>query len=72
VDDDFDRLGYDALLSYAAAECDIPLVIEERTGEWFAESRSPSGLAGEMVVLGANGSDRRRAMLGLAVFADGR
>jgi hypothetical protein len=76
VSDDFDRLSDDALLSYltgAAVESDMRLVIEERNGEWFAESRSPSGLGGEMVVLGANGPDRRRAMLRLAqLFADGR
>jgi hypothetical protein len=76
VSDDFARFGDDALLSYltgAAAESDMRVVIEERDGEWFAESRSPSGLGGEMVVLGANGPDRRRAMLRLAqLFADGR
>jgi hypothetical protein len=67
VSDDFDRLSDDALLSYltgAAVESDMRLVIEERNGEWFAESRSPSGLGGEMVVLGANGPDRRRACCG--------
>jgi hypothetical protein len=59
VSDDFDRLSDDAVLSYltgAAVESDMRLVIEERNGEWFAESRSPSGLGGEMVVLGANGT----------------
>jgi hypothetical protein len=49
------------------------LVIEERNGVWFAESRSPSGLGGEMVVLGADGPNRRVAMLHLAqLFAAGR
>ena len=66
----------DALLSYlteAAGESDMRLVIEERDGEWFAESRHPSGLGGEMVVYRANGPDRRRAMLSLAQrFADSR
>lgn len=74
--EDFDRLSDDALFSYltgAAGESDTRLVIEERDGEWFAELRHPSGLGGEMVVLGANGPDRRRAMLRLAhLFADAR
>ena len=49
------------------------VVIEERDGEWIAESRSPSGLGGEMVVLEAKGPDRREAMLRLAqLFASGR
>ncbi len=63
--DDFDRLGDDALLSYltdAAAKSATRLVIEERNGEWFAQSRAPSGLGGEMVVLGANAPTRRGAM----------
>jgi hypothetical protein len=76
VGDDFDRLSDDALLSYLtdrAVKTDMRIVIEERDGEWFAESRSASGLGGEMVVLGANGTDRRVAMLRLAqLFADGR
>jgi hypothetical protein len=76
VSDDFDQLSDDALVNYltgAAGKSDMRLVIEERNGEWFAESRSPSGLGGEMVVLGANGPDRRRAMLRLAqLFADDR
>jgi hypothetical protein len=76
VSDDLDRLSDDALSSYltgAAAESKMRVVIEERNGEWFAESRAPSGLGGEMVVLGANGPDRRTAMLRLArLFADGR
>lgn len=76
MSDDFHRLSDDALLGHltgAAGESDMRLVIEERKGEWFAESRSPSGLGGEMVVVGANGPDRRTAMLRLAqLFADGR
>ena len=76
MSDDLDRLDDDALLSYltrAAGESDMRVVIEERNGEWFAESRAPSGLGGEMVVLGATGPDRRTAMLALAqLFADGR
>jgi hypothetical protein len=76
VSDDVDRLSDDALLSHltgAAIESDMRMVIEERNGEWLAESRAPSGLGGEMVVLGANGPDRRTAMLRLAqLFADGR
>jgi hypothetical protein len=39
----------------------------------FAESRAPSGLGGEMVVLGANAPTRPGAMFRLAqLFADGR
>jgi hypothetical protein len=76
VGDDFDRLGDDALLRYltdAAAASDMRLVIEERNGEWFAESRSPSGLGGEMVVLRANAPTRRGAMFRLAqLFANDR
>jgi hypothetical protein len=76
VSEDFDRLGDDALLNYvtgAAAESRMRVVIEERDGDWFAESRSPSGLGGEMVVLRAIGPDRRTAILRLAqLFADGR
>jgi hypothetical protein len=76
VGDDLDRLGADALLSYltdAAAQSDMRLVIEQRSGECFAESRAPRGLGGEMVVLGANGPTRRRAVLGLArLFSDDR
>jgi hypothetical protein len=76
VGGEFDRLSDDALLSYltdAAAESDMRLVIEERGGAWFAESRSQSGLGGEMVVLGADGPNRRVAMLHLAqLFAAGR
>jgi hypothetical protein len=55
-----------SFLTDAAAKSDMRLVIEERNGEWFAESRAPSGLGGEMVVLGANGPDRRTALLRLA------
>jgi hypothetical protein len=76
VSDDFDRLSDDALMSYltgGAVESAMRLVIEERNGGWFAESRAPSGLGGEMLVLGANGPDCRTAMLRLAqLFADGR
>ncbi len=74
MSDEYDRLSDEALLGYltgAAAEREERLVIEQRDGEWFAESRTPSGLGGEIVVLGANGPDRRTAMLRLAhLFAD--
>ncbi len=69
VSDDFDRLSDDALLGYltgAAVERDERLVIEERDGEWFAESRAPGGPGGEAVRLGMIGPDRRTAMTRLA------
>jgi hypothetical protein len=72
--DDFDRVSDEALLGYltgAAVERDERLVIEEHGGEWFVESRAPSGLGGEAVRLRMNGPDRRTAMTRLAwyVFA---
>jgi hypothetical protein len=69
MSDEFDRLSDDALFDYLEArarEDAMRLVVEQRDSEWFAESRSPSGLGGEMVVLTANGPDRRTAMLRLA------
>ena len=46
MSDDFDRLSDDVLFSYlkgAADESDMRVVIEERNGEWFAESRVRAG-----------------------------
>lgn len=49
------------------------LVIEERNGEWFAESPAPIGLGDEMVVLRADGPTPRWAMFRLAqMFANER
>jgi hypothetical protein len=81
--DDFDELTEGALLDYlteAARGRGEHLVIEERDGQWFAETRTPSGLAGETVpvgdgaailpdesvIHGVNGPDRRTAMERLA------
>lgn len=69
MSDDLDRLDDDAVFEYLtgrARESDMRLVVEQRDSEWLAESRSPSGLGGEMVVLTANGPDRRTAMLRLS------
>ena len=41
--------------------------VEERAGQWVAESYQTDGLSsGRSVMLGAAGPDRRSAMLGLA------
>ena len=67
--DPFDSLTDKALLGYLKGEANERqerLVIEERKGEWFAETRTESGLGGEAVILGANGPTRRHAMLRLA------
>jgi hypothetical protein len=68
VSDNVDRLSDDALLEYLvdrARKDGMRVVIEERGGEWVAESRARSGLGGYMVVGRASGPDRRTAMLRL-------
>jgi hypothetical protein len=82
VPDRFDAMTDDTLLAHLygeAAELGQQLVIEERGGEWFAETKNPSGLGGEVVPLAdqavtlpeevvpyrATGPDRRTAMLEL-------
>jgi hypothetical protein len=78
--DPFDALTDEALLGYltgAAVEREERLVIEERDGEWVAETRTKSGLGGEVVLVDDDaltlpeeavilGADRRTAMLRLA------
>ncbi len=42
-------------------------MIEQRSGQWIAETCQTDGLSsGRSVMLGAAGPDRRTAMLGLA------
>lgn len=69
-DDRFDTLDDEALARYLAGEAEHRrehLVIEQRGGEWIAETWAEGGLSsGRSVMLGAGGSDRRAAMLGLA------
>jgi hypothetical protein len=66
----FDALDDEALLEFLSAETDRRrehLVIAERPGGWIAETYQGDGLSsGRSVMLGAAGTDRRTAMLGLA------
>jgi hypothetical protein len=66
----FDTLDDEALLQHLVAETEKRrehLTIEERHGEWVAETYQSDGLsAGRSVMLGASGPNRREAMLGLA------
>ena len=68
-EDRFDALDDDALLRYlmdGADERREHLVIEQRGVDWIAETLVSGGLSGRAVMLGAAGTDRRSAMLGLA------
>jgi hypothetical protein len=62
------------LLSTQAGRRRERLHIEKRGSDWVAESYQPDGLSsGRSVMLGATGTDRRSAMLGLArKFEDNR
>lgn len=66
----FEALDDEALLQYLAAETDRRrerLTIEARSGGWIAETYQTDGLSsGRSIMLGAGGSNRRAAMLGLA------
>jgi len=65
----FETLDDEALLRHLADVANKRrehLVIEERAGAWIAETWTSGGLAGRSVMLGATGSNRRSAMLGLA------
>ncbi len=78
--DSMSEEGLHRFLTGAAVERGERFVVEQRGGESFAEFRSPSALTGEVVPLGeeavvfpdevvmlsANGPDRRTAMLRLA------
>jgi hypothetical protein len=62
-------MSEDQLLAHLEREADKRgerLTVEERDGEWFAETRSPSGFGGMSVDLGINGPDRGTVMLRLA------
>jgi hypothetical protein len=69
-EDRFDALDEEALLNHlteGAAERRESLVIEQRGGQWIAETVESGGLSGgRSVMLGAAGQDRRSAMVGLA------
>lgn len=66
----YDALDDEALLRHLSDEADRRkegLSIEQRAGQWIAESYLRDGLSsGRSVMLGAAGPDRRTAMLGLA------
>jgi len=66
----YDALDDEALLRHLSEEADRRregLTIEQRSGQWIAESYLRDGLSsGRTVMLGAAGLDRRTAMLGLA------
>lgn len=66
----FNALDDEALLQHLVAETERRrehLMIEERRGQWVAETYQTDGLSsGRSVMLGAGGPDRRAAMLGLA------
>jgi hypothetical protein len=62
ADDIEHAVGY---LTGAAPERGKRPVIDERDEQWFVEARGPSGLGGEVVILGVNDPDRRTAMLKL-------
>ena len=68
--DQFEALDDEALaqlLGARAGERREHLLIEQRAGGWIAESYQTDGLSsGRSVTLGAAGTDRRAAMLGLA------
>jgi hypothetical protein len=69
-EDRFEALDDESLLNYltegAAERCET-LVIEQRGGQWIAETFESGGLSGgRSVMLGAGGPDRRTAMVGLA------
>jgi hypothetical protein len=70
VEDRYDALDDEALLRHLSEEADRRrerLTIEQRAGQWIAESYQTDGLSsGRSVMLGAGGPDRRTAMLGLA------
>jgi hypothetical protein len=66
----FDALDDEALLQHLIAETERRrehLTIEQRGGQWIAETYQTDGLsAGRSLMLGAGGPIRRTAMLGLA------
>ncbi|MGO9904098.1 MAG: hypothetical protein ACLP4R_07295 [Solirubrobacteraceae bacterium] len=68
--DSYDVLDDEALLRRLSEEADRRregLIVEERSGQWIAESYLRDGLSsGRTVMLGAAGLDRRSAMVGLA------
>jgi hypothetical protein len=68
--DGFDALDDETLLQHLVAETERRrerLTIEQRRDMWIAETYQTDGLSsGRSVMLGAGGSDRREAMLGLA------
>jgi hypothetical protein len=70
IQDRFDALDDEALAQFLideAARRREHLVIEERAGDWIAETYQSDGLSsGRSVMLGAAGPNRRTAMLGLA------
>jgi hypothetical protein len=69
-EDRYDALDDEALLRHLSEQADRRrehLMIEQRAGQWIAESYQTDGLSsGRSVMLGAAGPDRRAAMLGLA------
>jgi len=66
----YDTLDDEALLRHLSEEADRRkegLAIEQRAGQWIAESYLRDGRSsGRSVMLGAEAPDRRPAMLGLA------
>ena len=69
-EDRYDALDDEALLRHLSEQAGRRrehLTIEQRAGQWIAESYQTDGLSsGRPVMLGAAGPDRRAAMLGLA------
>ena len=69
-EDRLDALDDEALIEFLSTQAGRRrerLHIENRGGDWVAESYQTDGLSsGRSVMLGAVGPDRRSAMLGLA------
>jgi hypothetical protein len=69
-EDRYDALDDEALLRHLSERADRRrerLLIEQRSGQWIAETCQTDGLSsGRSVMLGAAGPDRRTAMIGLA------
>jgi hypothetical protein len=69
-EDRYDALDDEALSRHLSEQADRRrerLTVEQRAGQWIAESYQTDGLSsGRSVMLGAAGPDRRTAMVGLA------
>lgn len=72
--DRYGALDDEALLRHLSEEADRRregLTIEQRSGQWIAETYLRDGLSsGRTVMLAAGGPDRRTAMRGLAEMFD--